>query len=109
MMAWDGLSVYGKYEPRSEALYDDLVAKTLIDLARADGLISTQTGLCTEAFERRLHLYHPGYLAKRGLTDIVDWPAGSFASDGQGRNVTAMSSQPINTVVNAFYYTLHWC
>jgi alpha-L-rhamnosidase len=85
-----------------EAFYDDLCVKTLIDLARDDGLISTQSERCTRELEERLHLYHPRYIFDHGLRDLVDWPPGSFTEGGQGER-DGHEMRPINTVVNAFH------
>ena len=70
------------------AFYDDLKAKTLYQLAREDGLISTQTGLYTPEVADAIHLDRP-------IRDIVDWPAGE--RDGY-------EMAEVNTVVNAFHY-----
>lgn len=68
--------------------YQDLQAKTLISLARADGLISTRTGKVTPEVLRSIHL-------NDNLKDIVDWPKGE--RDGY-------EMVEVNTVVNAFHY-----
>jgi len=89
-----------------EQFYDDLRAKTLIALARDDGLISTRTGLVTKEFYDSIH-----YRGK-SFRDIVDWPAGTPAGQKQARNHGPTPEgerdgyvfMPINTVVNAFHY-----
>ncbi len=103
LMAWDDYLYTG--ETRSlETFYDDLCAKTLIDLAREDGLISTANPeLCTKEFERRLNLHHDRYIVDHGLRDLVDWPPGSFTEGGQGER-DGHDMRPVNTVVNAFHY-----
>jgi len=102
LMAWADYLYTG--ETRSiETFYDDLSAKTLAGLAREDGLISTTTGLCTRAFEEKLHLHHPRYIFNHGLRDLVDWPPGSFTDGGQGERDNH-EMMPVNTVVNAFHY-----
>ena len=68
--------------------YHELEAKTLQALGREDGLISTQTGLVTEAVLQSIH--NPGK-----LNDIVDWPRGERDD---------YDFAPVNTVVNAFHY-----
>jgi hypothetical protein len=69
--------------------YDELKPKTLLALARGDGLLSSRTGLQTPEFLKSIHL-------KKGLLrDIVDWPTGE--TDG-------FVFCDINTVVNAFHY-----
>jgi hypothetical protein len=85
-----------------ETFYDDLRVKTLIDLARNDGLISTESELCTRELEERLHLYNDKYIFDHGLKDLVDWPPGSFTQGGQGERDNH-EMNPINTVVNAFH------
>jgi alpha-L-rhamnosidase len=90
--------------------YDHLKAKTLLALAREDGLISTRTGLVTPAVLESLH-----HVSNRPdiMTDIVDWPPGA-PEDGE-EAATYRSNTPegerdgyvfadINTVVNAFHY-----
>lgn len=88
-----------------QAYYDILKDKTLIELAREDGLISTQTGKVTEEFLRRIGFNPP---PKRGLRDIVDWPPGQkdtgwkLARPEGERDGYEMV--PINTMVNCFFY-----
>jgi len=94
MMAWADYMYTGETQALA-TFYDDLCVKTLIELAREDGLISTESSQCTEEFERKLHIYHPRYTFSHGLRDLVDWPAGE--RDGH-------EMLPINTVVNAFHY-----
>ncbi len=102
LMAWADLMYTGDTTSIA-AYYDDLCAKTLIDLARDDGLISTESEQCTRAFEERLHLYHSRYIFNHGLRDIVDWPPGSFTENGTGER-DGHEMRPVNTVVNAFHY-----
>jgi hypothetical protein len=102
LIAWSDYAYTGKTESLA-AFYDDLCVKTLVDLARDDGLISTESELCTRAFEKRLHLYHPRYIFDHGLRDLADWPPGSFTEGGQGER-DGHEMQPVNTVVNAFHY-----
>ncbi|MBE2221500.1 MAG: hypothetical protein IAF02_08170 [Anaerolineae bacterium] len=102
MMAWADYMYTGETQSL-KLFYDDLCAKTLIDLARDDGLISTESELKTKAFEQKLHLYHPRYVFDHGLRDLVDWPPGSFTDGGQGERDNH-DMRPVNTVVNAFHY-----
>ncbi|MCA9837626.1 MAG: hypothetical protein KC422_11955 [Trueperaceae bacterium] len=102
MMAWADY-MYTAETVSLEAFYDLLCTKTLIDLAREDGLISTESEKCTRAFEESLNLYHPNYIYDHGLRDLVDWPPGSFTEGGQGERDNH-EMLPINTVVNAFHY-----
>ena len=88
-----------------EAYYENLKRKTLIELAREDGLISTQTGKVTEDFMRSLGFDPP---PKQGLRDIVDWPPGQkdtgwkLARPEGERDGYDMV--PVNTMVNCFFY-----
>lgn len=75
--------------------YDKLKRKSLLDLAREDGLISTETGLVTDDFLKKLNLPK--------IMDIVDWPPASFSSGQMGER-DGYDMVPINTVVNAFHY-----
>lgn len=72
---------------------DDLAVRTLADLARADGLISTH-GQVDPALLRRLRLDR--------IADLVDWPPGSFTAGGTGER-DGHEMPPVNTVVNAFH------
>lgn len=67
--------------------YDTLRPKTLVALAREDGLISTRTGKQSREFLASIH-------APR-LNDIVDWP--THMADG-------FEFRDYNSVVNAFHY-----
>jgi alpha-L-rhamnosidase len=69
------------------AFYLDLKAKTLLALARPDGLISTTTPAVSKEVIASVH--------GEPLRDIVDWPVGE--RDGY-------EMRPVNTVVNAFHY-----
>ena len=102
IMAWADYMYTGE-TISLEAFYNDLCVKTLIDLARDDGMISTESGLCTKEFEKRLHLHHSRYIFNHGLKDLVDWPPGSFTEGGQGER-DGHEMLPVNTVVNAFHY-----
>jgi hypothetical protein len=102
MMAWADYMYTGE-TTSLEAFYNDLCVKTLIDLARDDGMISTESELCTKEFEERLHLHHSRYIFGHGLRDLVDWPPGSFTEGGQGER-DGHEMLPVNTVVNAFHY-----
>lgn len=78
--------------------YEDLKAKTLLALAREDGLISTQTGLVTRDVLASIHL-------SGNLRDLVDWPHGNILGLQGGYGETDdFEFKPINTVVNAFHY-----
>lgn len=91
-----------------EKRYDELKKKTLIALAREDGLISTRTGLVTPEFLESIH-YHG-----KSFRDIVDWPQGTPANETvlrSGHGSVTLEGETdryvftdINTVVNAFHY-----
>jgi hypothetical protein len=94
LMAWADYLYTGNVASL-EYYYDDLQAKTLLALAREDGLISTRTGLVTDELLESIHL-------KDRLRDIVDWPPGSFTDGGTGERDNYQMGE-INTVVNAFH------
>jgi len=97
LMAWADYLYTGDTDSM-EHYYDDLKAKTLLPLARADGLISTQTGLVTDEVLRSIHF-------NGKLKDIVDWPHGNILGLQGGYGETDdFEFKPINTVVNAFHY-----
>jgi len=70
-----------------EMFYDEVKAKTLYQLAREDGLISTTDGRFTPEVAEAIGIDN--------IRDIVDWPMGE--RDGY-------EMLPYNTVVNAFHY-----
>jgi alpha-L-rhamnosidase len=88
-----------------KAYYELLKHKTLMALAREDGLISTRTGKVSKAFLRKIGFNPP---PKNGLRDIVDWPPGQkdtgwkLARPEGERDGYDMV--PINTMVNCFFY-----
>jgi alpha-L-rhamnosidase len=85
-----------------EAFYDELCAKTLIDFARDDGLISVDPELRTPEMERRLEPHFQSGIIKRDIRDVMDWPPGSFTDGGTGERDNHQML-PINTVTNAFH------
>ncbi len=102
LMAWADYEYTGEAESL-RVFYDDLKRKTLIGLAREDGLISTQTGLLTREFEESLHLHHENSIFPDGMKDLVDWPWAAFAGNEPGEN-DGHEMMPVNTVINAFHY-----
>ncbi|MCX6220642.1 MAG: family 78 glycoside hydrolase catalytic domain [Bacteroidia bacterium] len=84
--------------------YGQLRNKTLIDLAREDGLISTTTGKVTEDLMRKLGFKD----TKQRLKDIVDWPPGQKDTGWKLVNPEGerdgYEMVTINTVVNCFFY-----
>jgi hypothetical protein len=71
--------------------YNSLENKTLLELAREDGLISTKSKKSDDELMEKLGFSDK----KQRIRDIVDWP--SKERDGY-------EMKDINTVVNAFYY-----
>ncbi len=109
LMAWADYMATGN-TAFLEKYYDELKNKTLLALAREDGLISTRTGLVTDEFLASIH--YP----KKDFEDIVDWPQGTPANEPEMRPPLRYSGftiegetdryvfSDINTVVNAFHY-----
>jgi predicted esterase len=97
LMAWADYMYTGD-DGSLRRWYDDLKAKTLIALAREDGLVSTKTGLVTDDVLRSIHF-------EGELRDIVDWPHGGILGLKGGYGETDDHEfVAINTVVNAFHY-----
>lgn len=96
LMAWTDYLYTGDSESLAR-WYDDLKAKTLLVLAREDGLISTSTGLVTEEVLKSIHIDKP-------IKDLVDWPPADFTVDGKYGERDGHVMAEINTVVNAFHY-----
>lgn len=94
LMAWADYVQTGDRRSLTE-FYVDLEAKTLRELAREDGLISTQTGRVTDELLDAIHMNNPRYIHGRKLEDLVDWPPGE--RDGY-------DFRPVNAVVNALHY-----
>jgi hypothetical protein len=87
-----------------EAYYDLLKQKTLMGLAREDGLISTHTGEANGQFMQNLGFKD----TTARLKDIVDWPP---AQKDTGWKLATPEGErdghqmlPVNTVVNSFFY-----
>ena len=107
LMAWADYMATGDVR-FLDRYYDELRKKTLLPLAREDGLISTRTGLVTDEFLETIHY--------RGTSfrDIVDWPQGIPANEESLRRPFGSARiegetdryvfSDINTVVNAFHY-----
>jgi alpha-L-rhamnosidase len=84
--------------------YEELKQKTLIDLAREDGLISSQSSKVNGKFMKKL-----GFADTTSrIRDIVDWPPAQ--KDTGWKLVTAEGERdghemlPIDTVVNCYFY-----
>ncbi|AEL26413.1 sulfatase-like hydrolase/transferase [Cyclobacterium marinum] len=85
-----------------EKYYDELKHKTLMELAREDGLISSEKA--SPEFMKKLGFKDP----KVKLKDIVDWPP---AQKDTGWKLATPEGErdgfvftPINTVINALYF-----
>ncbi|XHR27326.1 MAG: family 78 glycoside hydrolase catalytic domain [Chthoniobacteraceae bacterium] len=85
ILAWDAYRYTGN-PAGLKAFYPDLKAKTLLALARPDGLISTGTAAIPKEIQDAIHI--------KKIMDLVDWPLAE-------RDHYDM--QPVNTVVNAFH------
>jgi len=85
LMAWEDYRFTGDTRSLRE-FYEDLKAKTLLALARPDGLISTVVPPFPKEVGDAIHI--------KSIRDIVDWPGGE--RDG-------CEMKPVNTVVNAFH------
>ncbi len=89
----------GNKEPVNQ-FYPELIHKTLIDLARPDGLISSKNA--TDEIMAKLGFSN----AKERIRDIVDWPPSQkewqLATPEGERDGYDMAET--NTVVNAFHY-----
>lgn len=84
--------------------YNQLKLKTLMELAREDGLISTASGNVTREFMKKIGFAD----STERLKDIVDWPPAQkdtgwklVKSEGERDGCEML---PINTVVNCFFY-----
>lgn len=102
LMAWADYAYTGNADSLAH-FYEDLKAKTLLALAREDGLISSKTGLVTDAVRRSIHLSAESMALHGDLTDLVDWPPASFTAGTYGER-DGYEFMAINTVVNAFHY-----
>jgi len=84
--------------------YETLKYKTLIDLERQDGLISSKSEKITDEFMKNLGFKD----VKQRMRDIVDWPPSQnettwkLASNNGERDGYEMLD--VNTVVNSFHY-----
>ncbi|ANH82669.1 alpha-L-rhamnosidase [Niabella ginsenosidivorans] len=108
LIAWNDY-IYSGDIRTVKNLYAELRPKTLLALARPDGLISTRTGKQDSNFAKSIHLIH--FDGKTVLRDIVDWPQ----RGGVGLPATAMGETDgfeftdYNSVVNAFHYQALIC
>jgi hypothetical protein len=87
-----------------EKYYEPLKHKTLMELDREDGLISSLSEKNTIEFMQKLGFKNPN----DRLRDITDWPPAQ--KDTDWKLATAEGERdgfvfkPINTLINAFYY-----
>lgn len=93
----------GDVEPLKQH-YENLKLKTLMDLERADGLISSKSPNLTKDLISKLGFKK----ANTQIKDIIDWPP---AQKDTGWKVALVEGErdgyeivPVNTAVNAFYY-----
>lgn len=105
LMAWKDYMYTGDVESLKNN-YEYLRNKTLMALAREDGLISTLSGMVTEDFLASINF------SGKSIKDIVDWPKGTPKGAVQARNAGPTPEgerdgyvfTDINTVVNSFHY-----
>jgi alpha-L-rhamnosidase len=103
LIAWDDY-LYSGDARTIELLYPDLKAKLLLPLARADGLISTRTGLQTPEFTKSIH--YETFDGRPTIQDIVDWPQQGVLGLGkkEAGETDGFVFKDYNAVVNAFHY-----
>jgi alpha-L-rhamnosidase len=101
LLFYNDLMYTGNYESAGK-FYNELKQKTLIEIARPDGLISSRN--VTDGIMTKLGFKN----AKERIRDIVDWPPSQkdtgwqLATSNGERDGYDMVE--INTVVNAFHY-----
>ncbi|ANI89632.1 alpha-L-rhamnosidase [Arachidicoccus ginsenosidimutans] len=108
LIAWNDYMYSGDIRA-VENIYEELKPKTLLALARSDGLISTRTGKQDSSFARSLHLIN--FDGKTAIRDIVDWPQKGgvgLAPSAQGETDGFVFTD-YNSVVNAFHYRALVC
>ncbi len=104
-MAWEDYMHTGNMEFLSSR-YEDLKAKSLIALAREDGLISSGSVNATPEFFESIH-----YVGNK-FRDNIDWPEGTPEGMPQGKNKGPTPGGErdgyvitgYNTVINAFHF-----
>ena len=84
--------------------YHQLKDKTLIGLAREDGLISTMTGKVTGSFMQKIGFAD----TTKRIREVIDWPPGQKdtgwkLANAQGER-DGYELVAVNTVVNCFFY-----
>jgi alpha-L-rhamnosidase len=108
LMAWEDFMETGDTSSMAH-YYEDLKAKTLMDLAREDGLISTRTGLVTWDVINAVHWKKTEWQRQKkdmpNFRDIVDWPqSGELGLSERQGETDDFEFEDINTVVNAFHF-----
>ena len=93
----------GDLEPLKKH-YDNLKLKTLMDLERPDGLISSKSPKLTTELTQKLGFKK----GSKKIADIIDWPP---AQKDTGWKLATPEGErdgyeivPVNTAVNSFYY-----
>ncbi len=84
--------------------YSQMKDKTLIGLAREDGLISTMTGKVTGSFMKKIGFAD----TTKRIREVIDWPPGQKdtgwkLANAQGER-DGYELMAVNTVVNCFFY-----
>lgn len=102
LMAWADYLYTGNTDV-IKTYYDNLKAKTLMELETPEGLISSRTGLQTSSFLKSIHFDVDTTPFGKMIQDIVDWPDGrqGIYPNGETDNY---EFRDYNTVVNSFYY-----
>jgi len=95
MIAWADYMQTGDAGPLRNA-YTDLGAKTLLGLAREDGLVVEDKALMTEEFGRSIHFAGE-------VRALVDWPPKDFTRDHRFGERDNHEMLPVNSVPNAFH------
>lgn len=108
LVAWNDYLYSGDIRAVS-ALYPQLRPKTLLALARPDGLISTRTGKQDQTFVKSINLAR--FNSDSVLTDIVDWPqkGGLGLPPSAPGEVDGFVFTDYNSVINAFHYQALIC
>ncbi|SMC69560.1 alpha-L-rhamnosidase-related protein [Pedobacter nyackensis] len=108
LVAWNDYLYSGDIRT-VKALYPKLKPKTLLALARPDGLISTRTGKQDKTFTRSINMAK--FNSDSVLNDIVDWPqkGGIGLPPSAPGEVDGFVFTDYNSVVNAFHYQALIC
>jgi alpha-L-rhamnosidase len=96
LMAWADYIYTGQSDLLAK-YYDALSAKTLLALAREDGLIVEDRSRMSDDFLRTLRLSQPPRV-------LVDWPPADFTKNSHYGERDGYDMKPVNAVANAFHY-----